>query len=555
MRFQGLLGGQLRPRDGTELTHGERAGTGLLRLFLAFLLVNGLLLAPVWIFYGGVGPLWVSLEAGALVGAVALLPARPWARWVAAAVALLVVAMTIVGLGDTAMRLSLSRPLNLYVDIWLLRSVWHLAVGAVGAPMATLAFILVPVALAGVAALLAWTLTPADRSRSVLGTRLTALGLFLFVAAAILVERVPSLEYHVDAPAARTLAEQARIFVRTLGERERFAAALERIPDSYADLPGLLARLEGRDVVLGFIESYGTTALEDPRYRGVVGARLDDFERRMEEGGLHLVTGRLVSPTQGGQSWLAHGSMLSGIWLDNQIRYDMMLGSGRETLVDDFQRAGHRVVAVMPAIVLPWPEGERFGYDETLVRKDIDYAGPPLNWVEMPDQFTWSFLERAVLEKHEGPVFAEVGLISSHAPWTPILDVIDDWDEVGDGSVFRRWENAGEAPEQLWLDTDRVREHYAMSIEYAVHAMASYAERYVDENTLLIVLGDHQPAPLITGDGAPWTVPVHVVSRDPDLVAPFLDWGFIDGAWPDPEQEPLGMDYFRDWFVHAYSSK
>ena len=88
-----------------------------------------------------------------------------------------------------------------------------------------------------------------------------------------------------------------------------------------------------------------------------------------------------------------------GIWLDNQIRYDMMLATERETLVDDFKRAGHHTVVVMPAIIHPWPEGERFGYDEILVRKDIDYAGPALNWVEMPDQFTWSFVQQRVREQ------------------------------------------------------------------------------------------------------------------------------------------------------------
>ena len=40
------------------------------------------------------------------------------------------------------------------------------------------------------------------------------------------------------------------------------------------------------------------------------------------------------------------------------------------------------------------------------------------------------------------------------------------------------------------------------TIGAAIDAMAAYAARYVDENTILIALGDHQPAPLITGDDA-----------------------------------------------------
>lgn len=553
MRLQGLLSRRSSPRTGADILEGERAGTRTLRLLLAFLLVNGLLLAPTWIYYGGVGPLWLSLEAGVLVGVFALLPPTRWARYAAAGATLLVLLFAIVGLGDTAMRLSLSRHLNIYIDFWLLRSVWHLLRGTLGMAQAVAIAVFAPAALVGLGTLVTYLLLPGPSAPGRLATRLGAVGVGFFLVAGLSAERVRSLEYHVDTPAARLLVEQSIAVTYALGERERFVDALAMIPDSYSDTPGLFSRLEGSDVILGFIESYGMAALTDPRYRPILAPRLNEFEVAMAEAGLHLATGTLIAPTQGGQSWFSHGSLLSGIWLDNQVRYDMLLSSDRETLIDDFQRGGHRAVVINPAIVLPWPEGERLGYDEVLVRKDIDYAGPTLNWVEMPDQFTWSFVQ-SLRDRHEEPLFAEIGLISSHAPWTPILEMVD-WDEIGDGSIFRRWEGAGEAPEQLWLDTERVREHYARSVEYAVHAAASYAERYVDEETLFIVLGDHQPAPLITGDDAPWSVPVHVVSGDPRLVQPFLDWGFKEGAWPDGRVEPLGMDYFRDWFVGAFSGR
>jgi hypothetical protein len=355
----------------------------------------------------------------------------------------------------------------------------------------------------------------------------------------------------------------------TFTERERFEADLDAAPDTYAEVDGLLSRLANRDVVLAFIESYGVTVVDDVRYSPRILPRLEDLQSRVEAAGLHMVSGTLVAPTQGGESWFSHGSLLSGLWLGNQIRYDLLIGSGRETLIDDFRRAGYRTVAIMPAITYAWPEGDALRYDEIFARADIPYAGPPLNWVTMPDQFTWSFLEKGVRGTARGatgevppgdtaprdrdPVFAEIGLISSHAPWTPILPVLDDWDSIGDGSVFQEWANAGEAPEVLWLDTERVREHYALAIDYALNAMAGYAERYVDENTLLIALGDHQPAPLITGDGASWEVPVHVISGDPDLLTPFLEWGFLRGSFPSRAYPDRGMDYFRDWFIRAYS--
>src|SRR5690606_11743939 len=190
--------------------------------------------------------------------------------------------------------------------------------------------------------------------------------------------------------------DQVRFFRQLRVEQELFQAELLDRPGSYGDRPGLLTGLGGVDVVLAFVESYGMTALDDPRYAPVVRPRLEEMERRMEAAGLGLVTGSWVAPSQGGQSWLGHGSVLSGLWLHNQMRYDLLLGSDRETMVDDFRAAGYRTVALMPAITLAWPEGERFGYDRIFAFRDIPYAGPPLNWVTMPDQYTWSFFEHGI---------------------------------------------------------------------------------------------------------------------------------------------------------------
>lgn len=541
----------------------------LMRLSTVLIVVNGLLLAPWWVLTGGLHPPWVALEAMLIVGAFAIAPPARSTRWIAAAVAAVLVFVTIAGLADAALRLSLGRPLNLYLDFWLLSSVRHLMFGTFGPVLAVVTMVLVPLLLILLVFVLRYLLVSVASSLSGNSSGsssrsfsdrwakpqlLGSLALVAILSIGLGLERVAALAPFVDTPVARLVRDQSGQLLASVNEREWFAERLARLPSSYSDQPGLLQKLEGRDVILGFIESYGVAAVDDPRYASIVGPRLDDFERRMESAGLHVVSGRLVAPSQGGQSWFAHGSLLSGIWLDNQLRYDMMLASSHETLIDDFRRLGHRTVAVMPAISMVWPEGRRLGYDEIFGAAEIPYAGPALNWVTMPDQFVWSFLQDSIRGRDERPVFAEVGLISSHAPWTPVLPVLDDWDAIGDGSVFAEWADGGESPDELWRDTERVREHYAMSVEYAVHSMVAYAERYVDESTLLIVLGDHQPAPLITGEGVSWDVPVHVVSGDPALLEPFLEWGFVDGAWPnqDAERETLGVDFFRDWFLKAY---
>src|SRR3546814_13572619 len=92
---------------------------------------------------------------------------------------------------------------------------------------------------------------------------------------------------------------------------------------------------------------------------------------------------------------------------------------------------------------------------------------------------------------------ATLALISSHAPWTPIPPVID-WADVGDGSVFGRYAEAGDPPAVVWRDTGRVRTQYARPLDYVLRPPAAFVEQHGRDALLLVVLGDPHQAPLHT---------------------------------------------------------
>ena len=529
----------------------------MIRLVSAWVLVNGLLLTPSWLS-GAVtdapAPAWLSLEAALIVGAMALLPRRPWSRGLAWILAAGVILFVVVSLADLIFRVSLGRPLNLSLDLYLLSAVYRLAVGNSGFLRTLLGFGAISVSLALSAFATAWLLTPAtpDRERPLarLVPRLGGVAVVAALVLGLIGRSAPPVGHRLATPAVRFVVEQAEQLRATRRERVAFAAELEKQPDGFADLPGLLSSLGGRNVVVTYIESYGMAALEDPEFAATIRPRLDTTAARIARAGLHFATGELASPTLGGQSWYAHGTMLSGLWLENELRYDLLLASERETLVDDFRRAGYRTVTVMPAITTSWPEGLRLGYDDVYSRPSIPYAGPPFYWVTVPDQFTWSFLGEVIREAVT-PLFVEAAMVSSHAPWTPVLPLID-WDSVGDGAIFEPYREDGYPPEELWWDVQALREGYARSLDYSLQAMAEFAERFLDDGTLLVVVGDHQAAPWVTGASGP-DVPVHVIARDPALLEPFFEWGFRPGAFPDPEGSPPRMAEFREWFVRAFS--
>lgn len=365
------------------------------------------------------------------------------------------------------------------------------------------------------------------------------------------------LDRLIHAQASTTVWRQIDRSWRMLAALDAFekVVAVDQFPELPPDR--LLSSLGDVDVLLVFFESYGRSVLEQDRFQRFSLPSLDGFETALNQAGLHSASTFLTSPIAGGQSWLAHGTLESGLWLPHQSFYNALLATERLTLTKAFAKRGHRTVAMKPAIIMPWPEGPGFGFEQIYAAEDMGYGGLPYNWVTMPDQYTMSAFEQFERsDTNRGrPVFAEFSLISSHAPWTHIPPVVEDWSSIGDGALFSTWAEIGDPPHVVWADPERVREQYGKSIRYVLDMLTSYAVEHVDDSTLMIIVGDHQPAPLVTGEEATRDVPFHVVTGNPELLQPFLNWGLVPGMHPEEDAEVRRMDVFRDWFLEAFSRR
>ena len=496
---------------------------------------------------------WLAVETLVLVGLFLWLPAR-WLRWgLAWGVGLLYGLSALFVVLDSVVRASLGRPLNLYLDVSIVQASIDILVSNVGWPGTAFLCVLGITLCLLLAALMSRLLLGIGELQQRVPHRPLTLGLVSLLIAGLVVP-LPL----VGATAVRLGAFQAEHALEAQQASQRFRERLSLRASPSSQGVVALEALSGTTVLLAFVESYGVSALFDERYRPTVSPSLESLLTAVEQRGFHVVSGRLRSPVQGGQSWLAHGTLLSGLWIDSQQDYDALLASRSSTLIQDFQRTGHESVAVMPAITMAWPEGRALGYDRILDADNLGYLGPNLNWVTMPDQYTWSRMHEVVLGTAKAPVFAELSLISSHAPWVPVLPVLDDWTSIGRGEVFEPWRQAGEAPASLWQDPQRVRQHYALAIAYSLDVIAGYIANRMEERTLLVIVGDHQPAPLVTGDGASRDVPVHLISANRRQLEPFAGIngegglsGFRAGIWPDPEKPGLGMDQLRP-FLHRH---
>ena len=356
--------------------------------------------------------------------------------------------------------------------------------------------------------------------------------------------------------ASQSAAELARDTVLAVPQdiADRKAFQREVRADAFRELPDtrLLNALRGKDVIISFIESYGRDAVENPEFNRVVVDRLRAGQRDLTAKGFAARTGWLTSPTFGGGSWLAHSTLLSGLWIDNQNRYRSVVSSDRMTLTSAFGRAGFRTVGVEPGVTYAWPEGDFYGYDKVYDSHTLNYRGPTMSWSPMPDQFVMKQFQDLEYAKRTGPLLAEITLTSSHTPWTPVPPMLP-WDQLGDGTVYGPVAAAGESAQSLFKDSARVRQAYADSIGYSLDSLISYVRDHADDNLVLVMLGDHQPASVVVGSDASKDVPISIVAKDPQVLDRIAGWGWTDGLTPAPDAPVWPMHEFRDRFLTAYS--
>ncbi len=341
--------------------------------------------------------------------------------------------------------------------------------------------------------------------------------------------------------------------ITALSDLKNFRSQIENYPQIQHPSDSLFSRLKGKDVLVIFVESYGRTLLDKPEFSEHIRPLLQNISDQLSAKGFMQRSSYLTSPTQGGLSWLAHGTAMSGLWIDNQIRYNNLMISQQPTLNRLFKQAGWRTLAVMPAITMAWPEGNFYGYDYIYQADNLGYQGKPFNWVTMPDQYTLFSLQTRELEKKSrAPIMAEIALISSHAPWTPVPHLVD-WNQVGNGEIFNAQASSGDSPEKVWQDNDRIRLQYRLSIEYALQTLASFIENYGNKNTVILALGDHQPAPLVTGADNNRDVPVHFISADTEIIESINDWQWTTGLIPDDENSVMPMSELKNQWIKTFS--
>ncbi|MDB5363359.1 MAG: hypothetical protein JWO51_4656 [Rhodospirillales bacterium] len=488
---------------------------------------------------------WPSLDwrvPGELLVMVFLISLAPIAgtrwptapRWLAA---LLLLPIAIIHYADVEGPAVLGRDLDLAADLDHVPSLIGLFAGAASPWQIigiSIAAVLVPV---GLAALIAWSLGAIERGLLGLPWPLRLAPLVLMGPALIGPNRFVSHETSISiARQGETVADAWRL---THGDRASFLARLGPPPATERDLTGL----GRRDIYLIFFESYGAVLLDDPGLSARALPALARFQDKVTRAGLAIRSARIASPTYGGGSWLAHGTVDAGTWLANQRLYQLETTTDRPTWGRIMTKAGWQTFDIQPGLKTPLDHAAFWGFDRIVGADDLNYDGPSFGWFGIPDQYA---LDRSLTLPRDPsrPLFAQIVLVSSHIPFHPVPPVVTDPADVGRFATHPEVARLVATPPD-WND---LAGPYMESVEYDLTVLADWLPRALGDTGVAIILGDHQPPALIGHASASHDVPIHILSKDAALVRRLGDAGFVDGAVPTGGAGTMAnlMDRFLD---------
>ena len=346
-------------------------------------------------------------------------------------------------------------------------------------------------------------------------------------------------------PVTQTYARQVRLVADAIGGSTMVAAS----PPIDEDL----GFVRGADVFLVFIESYGAIAYEQPDIARVLAARRAALAATIKATGQQIVSAYVESPTFGGSSWLAHVSLISGVEVRNPETNARLMTQKRETMVTAFARHGYRTVALMPGLRQRWPEGSFYGFDEIYGAEQLDYRGPEFGWFALPDQFSLARLDALEASRtSRSPLFVFFPTISTHFPFSPTPPYQSEWPRMLSGHPYDG--AAIVAAYSKEPDWTHFSPGYVDAMSCAYETLEGYLRAHADRDFVMIVLGDHQPPSAVSGEGASWDVPVHVIARRKPILDRLLEHGFLAGI--TPARPAIGrMHSLQPMLLEAFSEK
>jgi phosphoglycerol transferase MdoB-like AlkP superfamily enzyme len=260
------------------------------------------------------------------------------------------------------------------------------------------------------------------------------------------------------------------------------------------------------------------------------------------------------------------GTLLAGTLIKDEVIYSYFMNRVKDYphLIHFLNQQGYHTFALQPL------NRTRPGYTLTSYEKfyqyktylnfeDLDFDGPAFGFRNIPDQYSLNYAYETYLKPASSPLFLFFLTVSSHSPWIDLPPYLKDWRSIKDQSQLRLAQKYSRTENKL---RESFLSHFSGGIglnEYLQHMI--YELRMIQnfilteapENSLVIVIGDHQP-PITVDPDPDFNTPLHIISQDEKFIHSFEPFGFVRGLNLDQgELQGIRHEGFYSLLIHILS--
>lgn len=309
----------------------------------------------------------------------------------------------------------------------------------------------------------------------------------------------------------------------------------------YADLP-----LQSKpNILLIFIEAYGSVIGCVPGYDTAYFMHLKEIESTLSVEGWKSATTLSNSTILGGRSWLGFTSVIAGLKIDNHPAYEKLMNRFTEYphLINILNRQGYYTYRLNTMAnfgedfkKIDSVAGNFFNLNSEWTKfNSIPYQGYRYDYFGgIPDQYALNYWNENVLNRNKQPYFLFFITLNTHAPFYLPPPLLTNWKDLDAIKTSPH--------EKVRAESGKPIERYAREVHYILSTMQQFILNKADTNSLIILVGDHQPAGMeymIKGKTDLYANPMHIITKDEKWIRLLADQGFQHGMVPKLERPSL----------------
>lgn len=303
----------------------------------------------------------------------------------------------------------------------------------------------------------------------------------------------------------------------------------KEFPYAYAEKIKLKKR---PNIIFIFLESYGSFVFSEPKHGEAFKKKMNSIHLSLRENGFKTVSTLSESPVSSGGSWLSHSSVLFGAkvrdiaaheMIFSQTDYVSKLASLPKYLGSYSYKSTLTTTMSYHKNEINWEKvNNAYPFDKMMLHDDFEYIGQKVNiygdTFTLPDEYTLNYAYDTHINK--SPFFLCVNAINSHHKFVSPIKVKDHWKDYNKNG---------------FQVTDGLKKNNLKNYFTAINYQLDYIHKFFLNNnlddTITVLIGDHQP-PFITPANIDKATPVHIISKNNDVINAFKEFNFTQGLTP-----------------------